>query len=287
MEQHFSEAIKIWKLEELYQDLAVIKGHALTDWEKTCLRGLLCRYSPKYIAQQTYWTVNALRTELSRRLYRYIEELTDRKMISTKVSWNTIANSLDELGYKQLHPERNLVSNVGSNLVTPPTKDLCSLVKVSEVIATISQLGAETSQYSRKNTVKDPNIISIYSKLIKEGDRSSQQQNYVHALECYYRALVSFNSVNVSILMSIAACYNQLHLHGDSLALCYFTLGFLPTAPTACSDRYQIHTFIGGIFRALAREKGDLAYFNIALNHYDLATNHYDLAINNHHPTIS
>lgn len=260
MEQLFTEAIDNWKLSELYHDLAVVKGHALTDWEKTCLRGLLCRYSPKYIAQQTYWTVNSLRTELSRRLYRYIEGLTCSQVPMAKVSWNTIADSLDELGYKQ---------------AVLPTNSPGS-IHAFEVIASITKLRMVSSLGS---ALKDDKVIDLASKLLKDGNFDFQQQKYDRALQCYYSALVSSTGLDISLIINIAACYDRLDLSGDSLALCYFVLSFLPDSIDDCLSRYKIHTFMGGVFRALAVEKSDPAYFNIALEHYDLAICHNSLDI--------
>ncbi len=276
MEQLFPEAISTWKLSELYHDLAVIKGHALTDWEKTCLRGLLCRYSPKHIAQQTFWTVNSLRTELSRRLYRYIEELTHLQTSATKVSWNTIADSLDELGYKHAIGDSN--HSLSQQTIEPVTfiDAPISVIQVSEVIASITKLSIVNSPNA---VLGDEKIVNLASKLLKDGNLCLQQQKYDRALQCYYSALVSSTSLDVSLIVNIATCYDRLKLHGDALALCYFVLGFLPNAVDNCLDRYKIHTFIGGIFRALAVEKSDPTYFNIALEHYDLAIRHNSLDV--------
>jgi tetratricopeptide (TPR) repeat protein len=276
MEQLFPEAISTWKLSELYHDLAVIKGHTLTDWEKTCLRGLLCRYSPKHIAQQTYWTVNSLRTELSRRLYRYIEGLTHRQVSAAKVSWNTIADSLDELGYKQV-TVLPIAFGASAAIDQPTVVDTpTSIIQVSEVIASITKL----SMVSSLDAVSgDDKVINLASKLLKEGNLYLQQQQYDRALPCYYCALVSSTSLDISMIVNIAICYDRLNLPGDALALCYFILGFLPNAVDNCLGRYKIHTFIGGIFRALAVEKSDPTYFNIALEHYDLAIRHNALDV--------
>lgn len=271
MEQLFTEASATWKLAELYQDLSIIKGNALTDWEKTCLRGLLCRHSPKHIAQQTYWTVNSLRTELSRRLYRYIEGLTHLQVSAAKVSWNTIADSLDELGYRHVLP----IAFGAGHEIDQPTDTSTSIIQVSEVIASITKL----SMVSLDAVLGDDKVINLASKLLKEGNLYLQQQQYDRALQCYYRALVSSTSLDISIIVHIAICYDRLNLHGDALALCYFILGFLPNAVDNCMDRYKIHTFIGGVFRALAVEKSDPTYFNIALEHYDLAIHHNSLDV--------
>jgi hypothetical protein len=220
MEPLFAEAIDSWKLSELYADLAVIKGHTLTDWEKTCLRGLLCRHSPKHIAPQIYWTVNALRTELSRKLYRYIEELIESRATHTQVSWNTIADSLDKLGYKQVFTvpidfalSRKIASSA-SILVVP----------VSKVIASITNLSYVDKQLTtRNNSLADIEITNLVNKLIKEGDFNIQQQQYAQALQCYYQTLVVSSNLDVSTLVNMAICYDRLYLPGDSLALCYLS----------------------------------------------------------------
>jgi tetratricopeptide (TPR) repeat protein len=276
MEQLFTEASATWKLAELYQDLGTIKGNALTEWEKTCLRGLLCRHSPKHIAQQTYWTVNSLRTELSRRLYRYIEGLTRRQVSTAKISWNTIADSLDELGYKQV-TVLPIAFGASAAINLPTVVDTpTSIIQVSEVIASITKLSMVSSLDA---VLEDDKVINLASKLLKEANLYLQQQQYDRALQCYYCALVSSTSLDISIIINIATCYDRLNLPGDALALCYFILGFLPNAVDDCLDRYKIHTFIGGIFRALAVEKSDPTYFNIALEHYDLAIHHNSLDV--------
>jgi tetratricopeptide (TPR) repeat protein len=276
MEQLFTEANATWKLAELYQDLGTIKGNALTEWEKTCLRGLLCRHSPKHIAQQTYWTVNSLRTELSRRLYRYIEGLTHRQVSAAKISWNTIADSLDELGYKQV-TILPIAFGASAAINLPTVVDTpTSIIQVSEIIASITKLNMVSSLDA---VLEDDKVINLASKLLKEANLYLQQQQYDRALQCYYCALVSSTSLDISMIVNIAVCYDRLDLHGDALALCYFILGFLPNAVDNCADRYKIHTFIGGIFRALAVERSDPTYFNIALEHYDLAIHHNALDV--------
>jgi hypothetical protein len=203
MEQLFTEASATWKLTELYQDLAIIKGNALTDWEKTCLRGLLCRYSPKHIAQQTYWTVNSLRTELSRRLYRYIEGLTHLRVSAAKVSWNTIADSLDELGYKQV-AVLPIAFEASAAIEQPTVVDTpTSIIQVSEVIASITKL---SMRISLDAVLGDDKVINLASKLLKEANLYLQQQQYDRALQCYYCALVSSTSLDISIIVNIAIC---------------------------------------------------------------------------------
>lgn len=76
--EEFMDAAIYWDLESLYADVALIKQLELTDWEKTCLRGLLCGCHPEAIASKIYWTASSLRVELSRRLYPYISTLVGK-----------------------------------------------------------------------------------------------------------------------------------------------------------------------------------------------------------------
>lgn len=72
----FTEAEQNWQLEKLYADLENLNRKTLKPIEKACLRGLLCRYRPGQLSFKFNWTSGALRVELNKGLYRYIEELT-------------------------------------------------------------------------------------------------------------------------------------------------------------------------------------------------------------------
>ena len=82
------------------------KAAKLTPTEKAILRGLLCNYSPKQIATALHWTLNSLRVELTRGLYRYIEVVTDRDLNSIQ-NWRDIVRWLEQTGYK--------ISKISSN----------------------------------------------------------------------------------------------------------------------------------------------------------------------------
>lgn len=108
-DQLFQEAGLNWDLEKLYlkltqaKQLNTVRTAKLTAIEKAILRGLLCQYSPKEIAGHLHWTLNSLRVELTRGLYRYIEILTARDL-NTIRSWRNIAQWLEDSGYKTSHP---------------------------------------------------------------------------------------------------------------------------------------------------------------------------------------
>ena len=104
-DQLFEEAKNNWDLERLYVRLTKVKqmnaskAVKITPTEKAILRGLLCYHSPKHIASNLNWTLNSLRVELTRGLYRYIEVLTDHDLNSIG-NWRDIVQWLEAIGYK-------------------------------------------------------------------------------------------------------------------------------------------------------------------------------------------
>jgi len=107
----FPEAERAWHLGKLYADLEDINHKPLKPMEKACLRGLLCRYRPGQLAFKFNWTSGALRVELNKGLYRYIEELTGHP--SNTLKWELVGDWLAEKGYKKLESQR--VENQATN----------------------------------------------------------------------------------------------------------------------------------------------------------------------------
>jgi tetratricopeptide (TPR) repeat protein len=265
MTELFAEAIPSWKLTELYRDIAQIKGIPLTEWEKTCLRGLLCRCSPKTIAAQTYWTVGAVRTELSRRLYPFIAALTKQD----RIVWHKIADDLAGLGYKNLEQlKTDLVK------VSQPIVDRSKPIAISGIIATVGRLTFTSSKLST-----DPHAICLVEQAIDRGHKYAKAGNQISALESYHLALSHSTSADINILISIARCYDRLKQYSDSLAICYFALSFTnhPADPT--SNHCKLYNFIGGVFHELAIDNQDRTYLNTALDYYDraIASNPLDI----------
>jgi tetratricopeptide (TPR) repeat protein len=265
MTELFSEAIPSWKLTELYRDIANIKGNPLTEWEKTCLRGLLCRCSPKIIAAQTYWTVGAVRTELSRRLYPFIAALTKQD----RIVWHKIADDLAGLGYKNLE-------QLKTDLVkfSQPIVDLDRPIAISDIISTVGKLTTTSSKLAN-----DPKTIYLVEQAIDRGHEYAKAGNHLSALASYHLALSHSTAVNINLLISIARCYDRLKQYSDSLAICYFALSFTtnPTSPTPTHSK--LYNFIGGVFHELAIANQDSTYLNTALDYYDRAITHNSLDI--------
>ncbi|MDX1978475.1 MAG: NB-ARC domain-containing protein [Pseudanabaenaceae cyanobacterium bins.68] len=111
LDQLFPEALHLWRLDHLYQDLDQacyqLTGRNLKPSEKACLRGLLCRYRPGQIAFQLNWTSGTLRVELNKGLYRFIELLADQP--ANTLRWEKVGEWLENYRQDRDH-----------NLVVPP-----------------------------------------------------------------------------------------------------------------------------------------------------------------------
>jgi WD40 repeat protein len=122
--QKFAEASEYWNLDKLYQDIANAKNRErqkirkqLTPTEKACLRGLLCDRTPTEIACELNREPTGLRVELSRGLYRYIENLTDLPI----KSWSNVSKQLEKAGYK-LHKNSTDATNQITTIQNPKSK---------------------------------------------------------------------------------------------------------------------------------------------------------------------
>ncbi len=263
MTELFAEANQGWDLAKLYRDISTIKGLPVTDWEKTCLRGLLCRYSPKAIAAKTYWTSSSLRTELSRRLYPCIAHLTCKK----RIVWHKIADDLASMGYQNLDQLQEDIAQASST-----NRD--RILTVSAIINTVMQLS------SSKSTAKnDENILSMTTKAIQQGNQLNRSQDYSAALECYHLALKSSPTANINVLINIARCYDRLKKYSDSLAICYFALNFIPHSSQPSTDKCKVYNFIAGVFHELAITHRDRAYLNTSIDYYERAISHNQIDI--------
>ena len=111
----FAEAAHQWDLDRLYIDLAKAKQKQLSEVEKVCLRGLLCGIDPSEIAAMIPCSLNGLRVELSRGLYRYIEQVSQGQV----KNWAKVAALLERAGYRKttqpaLLDSRQVSSALGS-----------------------------------------------------------------------------------------------------------------------------------------------------------------------------
>ena len=104
-DQLFLEAVKLWDLDKLYIDIGEQKQRetqnntTLKSVEKVYLRGLLCGYSPKKIAETLDRSSNSIAVALTRGLYRYVEAITNRELNSL-TNWQDVPEWLEAAGYK-------------------------------------------------------------------------------------------------------------------------------------------------------------------------------------------
>ncbi len=132
----FPEVAQTWDLERLYADFEQINGKPLKPFEKACLRGLLCRYRPGQIAFRFNWTSGALRVELNKGLYRYLEALTDRPLNTLK--WDHVGDWLEEKGYKKVE-QRNSNQAVSANIIWGEAPEVSSFFGRDEEISDLKQ----------------------------------------------------------------------------------------------------------------------------------------------------
>jgi hypothetical protein len=92
-----------WNLEKLYEDLALSKQKnfpgrpkKLSHKEKACLRGFLKNQGPKEMATEFGIDFNGLRVDLTKGLYRFIEDLTGQPF----ENWWNIPEALKQAGYE-------------------------------------------------------------------------------------------------------------------------------------------------------------------------------------------
>jgi hypothetical protein len=97
--EQFAQAENYWDLENLYIDLASVKGKNLTPIEKRHLRGLLCGCSPSEIAEKLNKSVKGLEVDLSNTIYSYVKILINRHNEKVE-NWRNISQWLEESGYK-------------------------------------------------------------------------------------------------------------------------------------------------------------------------------------------
>lgn len=100
----FSEAETHWELLRLYVDINLAKQNQnnqqpLTPLETTCLRGLLCGYSPEQIASHLTGESYGLIINLIWKLHRCIQTMTGRKPKEVE-SYRDIPQWLEAAGYK-------------------------------------------------------------------------------------------------------------------------------------------------------------------------------------------
>jgi tetratricopeptide (TPR) repeat protein len=253
-----------WDLDSLYADLTSIKTLELTDWEKNCLRGLLCGIHPETIASKMFWTISALKTELSRRLYPYISILVDEKIMA----WHKVPKLLEKAGYK--YPEIRSLS-----------KELFNLEFLSNPNSSFKSIGASTiiellEKKNMANSAIEPDRSRELSDReldrIVEGDCYLKAEDFIEAIDCYRNAL-TIDPLNFSVLIKVAKCYERLEFYRDALFICDFALDRIERDENKSHlqktyNKSIVYYFIAGLFHKLAVNKYCDNYVQIAFETY-------------------
>jgi tetratricopeptide (TPR) repeat protein len=267
----FADAKLNWDLDRLYADLSSIKTLALTDWEKTCLRGLLCGVNPGAIASQIFWTVAALRTELSRRLYPHIAILVDGKI----GAWYRVAQLLEKAGYK--FPPIKILKPELFHLDVFTNPDLDSmLIRASTIVKLLEERSPHPS-YLNSQQLNELSNLEIQN--IIQGNQSFKQHNFREAIKYYSQAL-TINPSRASVVIKIARCYQELEFYQDALYICDFQLYTLDRDNDQSSlDRNHtlstIYQFLGDLFQELTLKKYHSTYVKTAFDFYQQALYFY------------
>ncbi|MBW4618323.1 MAG: tetratricopeptide repeat protein [Cyanosarcina radialis HA8281-LM2] len=256
----FIDAKLTWNLDALYTDLSSIKTLELTDWEKTCLRGLLCGVHPEAIAAKMFWTASALKTELSRRVYPHISILVDEKVIA----WHKVPTLLEKAGYK--YPEIRILNQELFYLEFSASPSSNSkLIRASAIVELLIK-----NSSCQPNQAKE--LPNAELKSTVEGDRHYQQGNFIEAIDSY-RQVLTIDPLNVSILTKLARCYEHLGFYKDSLFICDFVLDRIERSDRKSHlqkthNKSIIYYFIAGLFHKLAVNKYCDDYVQIAFEIY-------------------
>jgi len=129
--EQFDTAIYFWKLDELYTDLASVKGRALSKTEKLRLRGLLCGNSPAEIAQKLHKSVRGTESDLCSTIYHYVKILLKKDQKAME-NWRNISEWLEQAGYK-IPVESETQETNQKKGVEIPIDMLNSLIKISQI----------------------------------------------------------------------------------------------------------------------------------------------------------
>jgi hypothetical protein len=260
MTKLFADAQLDWDLETLFADLAAIKSSRLTEWEKTCLRGLLCGVDPEAIASRIFWTTSALRTELSRRIYPLVSALVNQKV----GGWHKVARLLEKAAYKypklRLLPQKLLVISAVSFTPANP-----NLIRANAIIYLM-----KSHMYASKSQI-DAAFDQDIGKII-EGDLSVGEKNLVRAIACYRDAL-SVHPQRLSAIVKIARCYADLEFYRDCLYISDYLLEKIERGKDTNIVEYyretsNLYNFLGDVFQKLAVKKDDSDCIKVAFDFY-------------------
>jgi hypothetical protein len=204
-----SERIQLersWELTRLIADLERIKASTLSSFEAKCLYGFLCRYNLALIASKLGWSLNALRTELSRGLYAYIKDLLGRD----RIIWSKISDWLAPEYAKQI-----AISQPSSTA----SEQLPDKYRASQIVALVLAKQAASDRSHSHSATQESEIIALKDY----GDLRLRSGNPIEAIKIYVEVMERDLSF-LGLLNKIAACFYKLELYNDVGEVCNFLL---------------------------------------------------------------
>ena len=162
----FTNVDQNWDLDKIYQQLNTtkqikFKGGELNNLEKTILRGLLCGYSPKNIANKMQGESAQYIINLVWKIERYIQESTQQYRNIELNSNRYIRNSLIEAGYHKKIKKRK------QNLSELKTTNNASILD-SNYISSSTEFTQKPNTYTQPQNIQTlpvPNNLSLPEKV--------------------------------------------------------------------------------------------------------------------------
>lgn len=251
----FLDAEKGWRLNDLYRDLALIKGgskkNTLNSTEKACLRGLLCSFEPAEIARKMNWHVKSLKTELSRTIYHYIKIHTGNT--EQRILWHNVSKYLAKKGYKLERQDS-------------PESLLDSISKENHHFNSFKVIGQIEKNILHNITRASSNVISdiSFTKITEVGDAHFRDGDYKNAMEVYLTLANQYALEYPIILLKIAQVYNCDKCYKDSVAMTYFALKYVKSK----THKGKLYHLLAVAFDELCRKHLSEENLNQALNAY-------------------
>lgn len=251
----FLDAEKTWRLNDLYRDLALIKGgnkkNSLNSTEKACLRGLLCSAEPAEIARKMNWRVKSLKTELSRTIYQYVKIHTGNT--EQRILWHHVSKYLAEEGYK-------LEAQGSSESLFDSISKENNYFDSFQIISQLENAILHNLTLDSINSISD----TSFAKIEEVGDEHFKEGDYQSAMEVYLTLANQYALGHPKILLKIAQIYNCSECYKDSVAMTYFALKYVKCKP----GKSKLYHLLAIAFDELCRKNVREESLNQALNAY-------------------
>ncbi|MEL6780124.1 MAG: hypothetical protein AAFO06_23065 [Cyanobacteria bacterium J06597_16] len=251
----FPEAVKQWRLNDLYRALGQVKGGEkrpnLNPTEKALLRGLLCLVHPNDIAIALNWKPSSVKTELSTTIYQYVKNFTDH--VNQRIRWHNVSEWLEIAGYKLTRSptSENLFEDISkANQYIAAT----AIIRLVEQQVLASQLSRPASMISH----------TLFQEIQEVGDGYFAKGDYASAMDVYTTLVKQYAVEYPGILLKIAQIYNCAECYRDSVVLTYFALNYIRDDHA----KGKLYHLLAIAFDELCRQNPNPGILRQALNFY-------------------